>query len=104
MRLQRSAVQNPGMEERACPPSVRWRLLACALAAGLAAMSGRAVAADCTGALTKLSACTSVDGDVTIGSEMYFAVSRYNPNGTLDTSFGSNGTATVSSAVRVGMR
>ena len=68
MRLQRSAVQNPGMEERACPPSVRWRLLACALAAGLAAMSGRAVAADCTGALTKLSACTSVDGDVTIGS------------------------------------
>ena len=31
-------------------------------------MSGRAVAADCTGALTKLSACTSVDGDVTIGS------------------------------------
>ena len=38
-------------------------------------------------------------GDVTLGSEMYFAVSRYNPNGTLDTSFGSNGIATTNPSV-----
>src|SRR5262249_25991769 len=34
-------------------------------------------------------------GDVMIGNEMYFAVARYNPNGTLDTSFGSNGLSTT---------
>ena len=33
-------------------------------------------------------------GDITIGNDTEFAVARYNPNGSLDTYFGSNGIAT----------